>query len=58
MGPDLSPEPLLDVRALAVDAIVLKHMLNANLLIVVAILNDRVLQIGGRSALAISLGDF
>jgi hypothetical protein len=56
VGRDLSPRPLLDVQALGVDVSVLKHMLNANLLIVVAILNDQVLQIGEKSALAISLG--
>jgi hypothetical protein len=57
VGPDLSPELLLDVQVLAVGASVLKHMLNANLLIVVAIPNDRVLRTRGKSVLAISLVD-
>jgi hypothetical protein len=56
VGPDLSPTPLLGVQVLVADASVLKHMPNANLLIVVAILNDRVLQIRGRSIRVISSG--
>lgn len=54
VGPDLSPRPLLDAQVLVVSANALMHMLNANLLIVVAILNDRVLQTRGRSAQVIS----
>jgi len=57
VGLDSSLGPLLDVQVLVANASALTHMLNANLLIAVAILSDRVLRTRGISVRAISLRD-
>ena len=50
VDPNSSPTLLLDAQGLAADASALKHMPNANLLIVEAILIDRDLRTIGKSA--------